>query len=77
MSKTASRLTAANTNGVAPESTTLSLLQSKEESVKEDLDRARQKLLIANRGERLEEDQQAERFEVIEHPTLAGRAGQT
>jgi uncharacterized protein involved in exopolysaccharide biosynthesis len=57
-------------NDAAPEGTTLSLLQNKEESVKQDLNKARQKLLIARRGERLEEDMQSERFEVIEQPTL-------
>ena len=52
-------------NDAAPEGTTLSLLQNKEESVKQDLNKARQKLLIGRRGERLEEDMQSERFEVI------------
>jgi uncharacterized protein involved in exopolysaccharide biosynthesis len=54
----------------APEGTTLTMLQNKAESLQQDLDRARQKLLVARRGERLEEDMQSERFEVIEQPTL-------
>ncbi len=57
-------------NDAAPEGTTLSLLQNKEESVKQDLNKARQTLLIGRRGERLEEDMQSERFEVIEQPVL-------
>ena len=57
-------------NNVAPENTTISLLQSKEASVQQDLDKAREKLLAARQGERLEEDQQSERFEVIEQPSL-------
>ena len=46
------------------------MLQSKEASVQQDLDKAREKLLAARQGERLEEDQQSERFEVIEQPSL-------
>ena len=59
----------AESNVRLPENTTLSLLQSKQKSVQDDLDTARQKLLAARQGQRLEEDQQSERFEVIEQPT--------
>jgi uncharacterized protein involved in exopolysaccharide biosynthesis len=61
---------AAATNDETPEGTTLTMLENKAASLEQDLDRARQKLLVARRGERLEEDLQSERFEVIEQPTL-------
>jgi uncharacterized protein involved in exopolysaccharide biosynthesis len=54
----------------ASENTTISMLQSKEASVQQDLDKARERLLLARQGERLEEDQQSERFEVIEQPSV-------
>ena len=50
--------------------TTLSILESKQEGLQKDLDIARQKLLAARQGERLEADQQSERFEVIEQPAM-------
>lgn len=53
-----------------PEGTTVTMLENKAVSLEQDLDRARQKLLVARRGERLEEDMQSERFEVIEQPSL-------
>ena len=52
-----------------PGNTSISLLESKEKSLQDDLDKARAKLLAASQGERLEENQQSERFEVIEQPT--------
>jgi hypothetical protein len=52
-----------------PGNASISLLESKEKSVQDDLDKARAKLLAASQGERLEENQQSERFEVIEQPT--------
>ena len=57
------------TNAPTLETSSLSFLESKQKSVQEDLDKAREKLLAARQGQRLEEDQQSERFEVIEQPS--------
>jgi uncharacterized protein involved in exopolysaccharide biosynthesis len=59
---------ASDSNSAQP--STLSFLQNKQESLQTDLDAARRKLLAARQGERLEADQQSERFEVIEQPAL-------
>ena len=56
--------------GSAPTNTTLGMLEAKAKSIQADLDGAREKLLTARQGQRLEEDQQSERFEVIEQPSL-------
>ena len=58
------------TDGGGAANTTIGILEAKAKSIQADLDGAREKLLTARQGQRLEEDQQSERFEVIEQPSL-------
>jgi uncharacterized protein involved in exopolysaccharide biosynthesis len=68
------RTAASQATGPGPEQDLVTeSLQSKQASIQKSLDEASQKLAAARMGEALEKDQQGEKLEVIEQPTLPQR----